>query len=379
MSVWSIVVAAGRGARFGGPKQYQVVAGRRVLDWSLGAARAASDGVVVVVDPGAAAAPEPLADAVVAGGATRSASVRAGLAVVPPAAEVVVVHDGARPCASPALFATVVAAVRHGADGAVPGVPVADTVKRVDASGVVVETLDRSSLVAVQTPQAFAAAALRRAHAVDGDATDDAGLVEAVGGRVVVVPGETANTKVTEPGDLAVVEARLGGGGDARRSRVGLGFDVHPASADPSRLLVLGGVTFEGEPGLDGHSDADVVAHAAAEALLGAAGLDDLGTQFPDTDPAWQGADSVALLARVAGLVRDAGWEPANIDCSVVLDAPRLAPHRPTMQERLSRATGVAVSVRGRRTEGLGALGRGEGMACWAVALLEPADPGRRP
>ena len=379
MSVWSIVVAAGQGTRFGEPKQYRVVAGRRVLEWSLGAARTASDGVVVVVDPTMAKTSEPLADAVVAGGTTRSASVRAGLAEVPASAEVVVVHDAARPCASPALFAAVVAAVRGGADGAVPGLPVADTVKQVDAAGVVVGTVDRSALVGVQTPQAFAADVLRRAHAGAGQATDDAGLVEAAGGRVVVVAGEVANAKVTLPEDLVVAEARLAGGPGRSRSRVGLGFDVHPRSEDPSRALVLGGVVFDGEPGLDGHSDADVVAHAAAEALLGAAGLDDLGTQFPDTDPRWGGADSVALLARVAGLVRDAGWEPANVDCSVVLDAPRLAPHRRAMQERLSGAASVEVTVRGRRTEGLGALGRGEGVACWAVALVERAASGWRP
>ncbi len=377
MRVWSVVVAAGQGTRFGGPKQYQALAGRRVLDWALAAARPVSAGVVVVVDRQRLGAPEPLADAVVGGGATRSASVRAGLAAVPASAEVVVVHDAARPCASSALFDSVVTAVGRGADGAVPALPVVDTVKRVDAAGGVVETLDRSTLVAVQTPQAFAADALRQAHATGVEATDDAGLVEAAGGTVVVVPGEVANVKVTEPHDLVVAEAHLGGG-TRRGSRVGLGFDVHAVTHDRARPLVLGGVVFEGERGLDGHSDADVVAHAAAEALLGAAGLDDLGSQFPDDDPAWLGADSVALLAEVAGLVREAGWEPANVDCSVVLDAPRLAPRRHAMQERLSEAVRAAVTVRGRRTEGLGALGRGEGLACWAVALIEPAPPTRR-
>ena len=207
--MWTVVVAAGRGVRFGGAKQYEVIGGRRVLDWSLAAARTVSDGVVVVVDEQRAGSPEPLADAVVAGGATRSASVRAGLAAVPSEAEVVVVHDAARPCASPALFASVIAAVVEGADAAVPGVPVADTVKRVDEGGVVVETLDRSSLVAVQTPQAFAAARLRASHAGGDDATDDAALVEAAGGRVVVVPGEPANLKLTGPGDLQAARLHL--------------------------------------------------------------------------------------------------------------------------------------------------------------------------
>ncbi|MDP8988116.1 MAG: 2-C-methyl-D-erythritol 4-phosphate cytidylyltransferase [Actinomycetota bacterium] len=207
--VWTVVVAAGRGARFGGAKQYEVVAGRRVLDWALAAARTVSDGLVVVVSAERAGHPEPLADLVVAGGATRSASVRAGLAAVPGGADVVVVHDAARPCATPDLFAEVIAAVRAGAHAAVPGVPVADTVKRVDDRGVVVETLDRAGLVAVQTPQAFAASALRAAHDGDAEATDDAALVERAGGRVVVVPGEPANAKVTERSDLVAAEEAL--------------------------------------------------------------------------------------------------------------------------------------------------------------------------
>jgi 2-C-methyl-D-erythritol 4-phosphate cytidylyltransferase len=197
-----VVVAAGSGARYGAPKQYERLGAQRVLDWSLAAARSACAGVVLVVAPERAGAAEPGADAVVAGGATRSASVRAGLAAVPEDAEVVVVHDAARPAATPALFAAVVAAVRAGADGALPGVPVVDTIKRV-AGDVVVATLDRAELVAVQTPQAFLASTLRRAHAAGGEATDDGALVEAAGGRVVVVPGEPDNVKITTPADLA--------------------------------------------------------------------------------------------------------------------------------------------------------------------------------
>lgn len=151
--------------------------------------------------------------------------------------------------------------------------------------------------------------------------------------------------------------------------RVGQGFDVHPFTDDPGRRLVLGGVTFEGR-GLVGHSDADVVAHACAEALLGAAGLGDLGALFPDTDPQWEGADSLALLADVAARVRADGWEPGNVDCSVLTEQPKLAPARAEMQRLLSGAVGAPVTVKGRRPEGLGALGRGEGVACFAVAVL---------
>ncbi len=154
-------------------------------------------------------------------------------------------------------------------------------------------------------------------------------------------------------------------------TRVGMGFDVHPFVDDPGRRLVLGGVVVEAERALAGHSDADVVAHAVADALLGAAGLGDLGQLFPDTDPAWRGADSSVLLAEVVRLVTDEGWAVANVDCSVVLDAPRLAPHKPAMEAALGEVVGAPVSVKAKRAEGLGALGRGEGIACWAVALIE--------
>lgn len=152
--------------------------------------------------------------------------------------------------------------------------------------------------------------------------------------------------------------------------RVGLGFDVHPFAGD-DRPCVLGGVTIAGAPGLRGHSDADVVAHAVAEALLGAAGLGDIGQHFPDTDPQWRDADSLRILGAVVELVRAAGWRVGNVDCSVVLEAPKLAPVRDEMQARLSAVAGAPVTVKARRAEGLGAIGRGEGVACWAVALVE--------
>jgi 2-C-methyl-D-erythritol 2,4-cyclodiphosphate synthase len=152
--------------------------------------------------------------------------------------------------------------------------------------------------------------------------------------------------------------------------RVGQGFDVHPFSDDPARQLVLGGVVFDGEPGLAGHSDADAVAHAVTDALLGAAGLGDIGQRFPDTDPSLAGADSLELLRGAAADVRAAGWEPGNVDCTVVLEAPKLAPRRVEMERRLTDAVGAPVTVKGKRAEGLGALGRREGIACFAVALV---------
>ena len=155
-------------------------------------------------------------------------------------------------------------------------------------------------------------------------------------------------------------------------ARVGIGFDVHPFADDPERRLVLGGVVLEGERGLAGHSDADVVTHAVADALLGAAGLGDLGSLFPDSDPAWRGADSCVLLAQVVRRLADAGWSVANVDCSVVLEAPRLAPHRVAIEQRLTGVVHAPVTVKPKRAEGLGALGRGDGVACMAVALVEP-------
>jgi 2-C-methyl-D-erythritol 4-phosphate cytidylyltransferase len=205
--VWGIIVAAGRGDRFGEPKQFCALGGMRVVDQALMRAARACDGVVLVLPPGVAWDGDSVA-AVVGGGDTRSQSVRAGLGAVPPNIDVVVVHDAARPLASPELFDAVIEAVRSGADGAIPGLPLTDTVKRVDRAQVA-ETLDREHLVKVQTPQAFRTDSLRRAHAAGGDATDDASLVEAFGGKVVVVPGEARNIKITDPTDLLVATSLL--------------------------------------------------------------------------------------------------------------------------------------------------------------------------
>jgi 2-C-methyl-D-erythritol 2,4-cyclodiphosphate synthase/2-C-methyl-D-erythritol 4-phosphate cytidylyltransferase len=372
--VWTIVVAGGSGRRFGGPKQYEPLGPRRVLDWSVAAARDAGDGVVLVVPADDAAR-----EGGVPGGATRSESVRAGLAAVPAEATIICVHDGARPFADAACSARVIAAVRR-RRLCIPGIAVADTIKQVDDEGAVVATPVRDGLRAVQTPQAFRASVLRAAHEHDGPlsmtATDDAALVELVGATVVVVAGDPRNRKITDQDDLrwAREQAEHTTRGTAMtETRVGQGFDIHRFSDDPARPLVLGGVVFEGQPGLHGHSDADAVAHAVTDALLGAAGLGDIGEHFPDTDPQWKGADSLGLLRHAAGLVREAGFSVGNVDCSVVCEAPKLAPHRATMQQRLSEAAGAPVTVKGRRAEGLGALGRQEGIAVWAVAVIVAA------
>lgn len=210
--VWAIVVAGGEGRRFGGPKQFERVGGRLVVEWSVDAARSVADGVVLVVPLSFVSDSSRHAgcEAVVAGGATRSASVRAGLSRVPADAEIVIVHDAARPLASSGLFAAVVSAIEAGADAAVPGIPVADTLKRV-RDGQVESTIDRADIVAVQTPQAFRADVIRRAHQGDPEATDDAALVEELGATVVVVPGEVHNQKITDAEDVAVVDSRMTG------------------------------------------------------------------------------------------------------------------------------------------------------------------------
>jgi 2-C-methyl-D-erythritol 4-phosphate cytidylyltransferase len=213
MTVWVVVVAAGTGHRFGGRKQFADIGGRSLVDWSVDAARHAADGVVLVVpaDMAGSSAPDTHgADVVIAGGVTRAASVRAGLGAVPADADVIVIHDGARPLASGALFRAVVDAVAAGAAAAVPALALADTLKRVDDDGAVIATVDRAGLMSVQTPQAFRAEVLRRAHAGGDDATDDAGLVEAQGTTVRVVPGEPRNLKVTTPADLDMARALVG-------------------------------------------------------------------------------------------------------------------------------------------------------------------------
>lgn len=378
--VWTIVVAAGSGQRFGAPKQFELLGDRRVVDHSLAAARRNSDGVVLVTSNDGMDLGNFDADVVVGGGSTRSESVRRGLAAVPSTAEVVLVHDAARPAAGDALFRRVIEAVRSGADAAVPAIAVTDTIRRRGGS-----TVDRDELVAVQTPQGFRASSLRAAHAGGIDATDDATVVEANGGVVVLVDGESTNLKITERVDLVVAAQQLGvgRGGEHEGSgvemgldglRVGNGFDIHRFSDDPQRALVMGGVVFEGERALHGHSDADVVAHACADALLGAVGLGDIGSHFPDTDERGRGADSMTLLAEVVRMVAAEGKVAINIDCSVIAETPKLAPHKAQMEANLSAVIGAPVSVKGRRAEGIGGLGRREGIAAMATALLMDSD-----
>lgn len=330
-----------------------------------------------LVEPGAARS-----ERVVAGGADRCASVAAALAEVAESCELVLVHDGARPFVKPELIRRCLkAAAEHGA--AVAAVPFTDTVKEVDADGVVAATLDRSRLWLVQTPQAFRRRLLLEAHEATAGAgvtaTDDAALVERLGHHVYVVEGDPANIKVTYPEDVRRSEQIIRQDREeAPREivpRSGIGYDAHPFAED--RPLVLAGVRLRGERGLAGHSDADVVSHAVCDALLGAAAAGDIGQHFPDSDPQYAGISSLALLERVCAFVRDAGWEIENVDAVIIAQEPRLAPYLPEMRNTLAGAMSTEscrVNLKAKTTEGMGFTGRGEGIASQAIAVLRPAD-----
>jgi 2-C-methyl-D-erythritol 2,4-cyclodiphosphate synthase len=295
------------------------------------------------------------------------------------------------------MVMSVIDAVRWGAAGAVPVTGVVDTIKEVEGRKVV-RTLDRSRLVAVQTPQAFRADVLRRAHDSGMDATDDAALVEMLGEEVVTVPGEERNCKITTADDLARLDAMIRTGGTGTRPsitlRTGQGIDMHrfdsgsyhPGNTDPTHpedpadlarqadRLVLGGVRIPFHKGLVGHSDADVVTHAVTDALLGAAGLGDIGCHFPDTDPKWSGADSMEMLSQVMAMLHDHSFSVVNADVTIIAERPMLSPHIPSIQSRLAGVTGGHVNVKATRPEGLGSLGQGEGIACLANVLLSGAS-----
>jgi 2-C-methyl-D-erythritol 4-phosphate cytidylyltransferase/2-C-methyl-D-erythritol 2,4-cyclodiphosphate synthase len=377
--VSAIIAAAGHGVRFGSsnPKQIASLAGRPVLQRSLDAFLAAGcvTDIVVALPSGLAAAPPPyLLNAskpveVVRGGERRQDSVANAFARVAGRADIVAIHDAARPLVSPAVIErTVAAAAEFGA--AIAAVRAHDTVKR-GVAGAVMATLPRDEIFMAQTPQAFRVAVLREALARSDDVTDEATLAERAGHAVRLVEGDPLNLKITTPGDLEIAERLLAGSASPAAFRVGNGYDLHRLVE--GRPLVLGGVRIPFERGLDGHSDADAVCHAVTDAILGACGAGDIGRYFPDTDAAWRGADSLALLRRAAALVRARGFAVANVDVVVIAQRPKLLPHVPAMIERLSSALGVEgtqVSVKGKTNEGVDSIGEGESIAVHAVALL---------
>jgi 2-C-methyl-D-erythritol 4-phosphate cytidylyltransferase / 2-C-methyl-D-erythritol 2,4-cyclodiphosphate synthase len=380
--VAAIVVAAGRGLRAGGgkPKQYRTLASQPMIRPSLATLAVHPEITLVqpVIHPEDVQRFEDAAAGIkvlppVFGGATRVASVRAGLeALAARQPELVLVHDAARPFASPALIARAVAAARSGA--AVPVLPVVDTVKTVDPTGAITGTIDRTLLRVVQTPQAFGFDLLLEAHrraAAAGreDFTDDAALAEWAGHRVATFEGEASNVKLTTPDDFSRAEAaEVAALADVR---TGFGFDVHQFIVGDH--VWLGGVRIAHECGVTGHSDADVVLHALVDAILGALCEGDIGVHFPPSDPQWRGASSDRFLAFAVERVQARGGRIAHLDATVVCEAPRIGPHRDAMRARIAEIAGISesrVAIKATTSEKLGFTGRREGIAAFANATI---------
>ncbi len=376
MRIAAILVAAGNGDRFGGdiPKQFTIIAGKPVIRH---AAEALLPHVTALQPVGDL---DRVADALsgldvllaVPGGETRQASVSAGLqALSQHAPDLVLVHDAARPFVPPATIPALLAALRTH-DGAIPAIPVADTLKRVQ-SGRIVATVRRDGLYRAQTPQAFRYHLLRALHgARDGTATDDAALLETAGHSVAIVAGSDDNIKLTYPEDIVRLERALS---PHLTPRTGTGFDVHAAEA--GRALVLCGVTVAHEWGLAGHSDADVGIHALCDAIYGALAEGDIGRHFPPSEAEWKDADSARFLRHAAARIEARGGKLANADVTLICERPKITPHATAMAARLAELLGVEasrISVKATTTERLGFTGRGEGIAAQAVAtVLLPA------
>ncbi|HET6820285.1 MAG TPA: 2-C-methyl-D-erythritol 2,4-cyclodiphosphate synthase [Candidatus Limnocylindria bacterium] len=394
--VAAILVAAGQSRRFGGDKMWIDIWGRPVWRWGLDTLLSVPGmSLVAVVAPAEAlerykaALPPDASDrvVVVVGGAERTDSVVAGIAALT-AAQVgedtpVLVHDAARPAASVELMVRVVGAVRQGT-GVVPLVPVGDSLKTVDGSGAVTGMVDRETVQAAQTPQGATLTQLRAAmeetHAWGRPTTDEASAMASGGIPVRAVDGEPMNRKLTEPGDEAALRATLAGHSApvgtptvAEGARAGIGFDAH--RLEEGRELRLAGLAFPREAGLVGHSDGDAALHAVIDALLGAAGLGDVGSLFPPDDERFRDADSGELLRLAVTRLREVGWLPASLDLAIVARRPPIAPRRDEIVARLADLTGIpagAISVKGTTSDGLGFAGA-EGIAAYAVATVEPA------
>ncbi len=381
--VAAVIVAAGRGTRAGGdlPKQFWPICGETMLRRTL--AMFARHAEISAVQPvihrddmeafrSSSAGLDLLAPAF--GGATRQASVRAGLeALQTRRPDIVLVHDAARPFASAALLSRAIkAAAKIG--GAIPALPVTDTVKRVDQAGRIQETIDRSRLRLVQTPQAFAYPQLLAAHrraAAEGrlDFTDDAALAEWAGMPVSVFAGEPSNMKLTTAEDFARAEASLSIAlGDVR---IGSGIDVH--AFGPGDHVTIGGVHIPHAQALLGHSDADVGLHALVDAILGALADGDIGVHFPPSDPQWRNASSDRFFTFAVERVKARGGRIAHLDLNIVCEAPRIGPHRDAMRANIARLAGIAierVAVKATTSEKLGFTGRGEGIVAYATATV---------
>ena len=382
MRVTAIIAAGGSGRRLGGevPKQFLPLGSQTILQRAVAAftGHTRVDDVIVALPAGIAAA-----DALgaghhklrcVPGGATRQESV-ANAFDSAGEADIVLVHDAARPFVSEAIISQAIdAAAQHGA--AIVASPATDTVKQVTMEAgarIIAATIPRESVFLAQTPQAFRREVLAQAVALGRggvQGTDEAALAELAGHPVHIVEGDAENVKITTAADLERARARSRAG----VQRIGTGYDLHRLVE--GRPLIIGGVDIPFDRGALGHSDADVACHAATDAVLGAACLGDIGAHFPDTDPRWKGASSIVLLREAAAMVQRAGYQIENLDVVVVLERPKIAPHLPAIRDGLARAVGVSadrVSVKGKTNEGVDAVGRGEAIAAHAVCLLSGA------
>jgi len=378
--VSAIIAAGGRGLRFGGssPKQLLTLGGRPILARSVDAFVACDviSEIVVALPADVAAAPPSYLEqrgkpvTVVSGGDERRTSVANAFARVSELAEIVVIHDAARPLVSADLIRrTVAAASETGA--AIAALRAHDTVKQTNGAGAIIATLPRERIYLAQTPQAFRVPVLRDALRLVGEATDEAMLAEQAGHTVRVVDGDPRNLKITTPDDLMMAEHLTTGSAQAPALRIGNGYDLHRLV--PGRPLILGGVRIPFEKGLEAHSDGDVICHAVTDAVLGAAGAGDIGRHFPDTDAAWKNADSIELLRRASAIVREAGYAIVNVDVVVIAQKPKLAPHAEAIRGNVAGALGCdasQVSVKGKTNEGVDSMGAGESIAVHAVALL---------
>jgi 2-C-methyl-D-erythritol 4-phosphate cytidylyltransferase/2-C-methyl-D-erythritol 2,4-cyclodiphosphate synthase len=374
MTVTALIVAAGSGSRMGGdvPKQYRPIAGKSVLAHAVDAltSHQAINVVRVVIGQGQEGLAQGALDGrdvgeLIIGGATRADSVQAGLAAIE--GDIVLVHDAARPFCPHDVIDRLLAGLES-FDGAVPVLPVADTLARAD--GLLGEPIDRNQAVRVQTPQAFRLEELREAYRqwASESPTDEATVVRAAGLSVTAVQGDAMLDKLTSAADWARAEAMQG---SRLVSRTGMGFDVHAFAGDGP--IVMGGIEIPYDRGLAGHSDADVVLHSITDALLGAAALGDIGQHFPPSDPRWKGADSAIFLAHAAKLVREMGGIIDFVDCTIICEAPRLTPYREVMRSRIAEILQLPtarVSIKATTTERLGFIGRGEGIAAQAVATI---------
>ena len=378
MKAAALIVAAGQGVRAGGefPKQYSTLARKPVLAWSVDAlVRAGVTQIAVAVDPAheglfrSAVAAFP-AVTMVAGGATRTESVHAGLAALGDA-DVILIHDAARPGLTPDILRALIASIDAGAKAAAPALRVADALARTDGDIIATE-VDRTALVRVQTPQAFDAATLRNAYALAGaNATfsDDLAVVRAAGVETRFIPGDIRLSKITYAEDFELLERLLS---SERITCVGSGIDAHRFG--PGDHVTLCGVNIPHDKGLIGHSDADAGWHALVDAILGALGEGDIGAHFPPSDPQWKGADSETFLRHAATLAQQAGAKIVHVDITIVCEKPKIGPHRETMRARTAEVLGLPlsrVSVKATTTERMGFLGREEGLAAQATATLD--------